>query len=511
MVLTPQAGFAPSPIRVSGLPGVHVVVGGNNSGKTRFLDQFCKPESVQFEWVFEFKPHHRDPQAEIRRYLSPNASGYTGNFMLRWDRQGQLTGVDPKSSGAGEVANSLRPHTKARPYLFLPSGRLFSTEGGAGASPSETPSPDAVVPWYFAKVNDERSEHRTRAAEIRAAFRDLTEGLDFEVFAEGTTVRACISGKQPQRRLAECGEGLRDLFFIISCVLGKPDADLFIDEPGLRLHTSLQRRLLRFLVENAKNRAMWLASHDGVFVGDASIKSHVRIHRNGDVSCVEPLANADQRRDALLSLGWEPSDAVLSDTVLLCEGSSDQIAFDAVLDSQGTVGAMVRELGGSGPVFGKGDQLKSRLHLAKSATPYLRFAALLDSDGLAATVWNDVERRFQNEKIPISKLSFIDLEACWLEAGLAYAILSAAARAGEDETGLPVVIPDKQTVDAQVAAQDIKTKGAERFEQLFQPHHLIFKKVAAATVAVREIQREGDAWTRLSAEVKGALDKAVRV
>lgn len=509
MVLTPQAGLAPSPIRVSGLHGVHVVVGGNNSGKTRFLAQFCKPDSVQFEWVFEFKPPHRGPQTEVRRYLSQNASGYTGNFMLRWDRHGELTGVDPKSSGASDVANSLRPYTKARPYLFLPSGRLFPAEGGVGASPSETPGPDAVVPWYFAKVNDEKGEHRACAAEIRAAFHDLTEGLEFDLRVEGTTVRACISGRnQPQRRLAECGEGLRDLFFIVSCVLGKPDADLFIDEPGLRLHTSLQRRLLRFLVENAKDRAMWLASHDGVFVGDASIRSHVRIHRDGDVSRVEPLVNADQRRDALLSLGWEPSDAVLSETILLCEGPSDQIAFEAVLDAAGSVGVMVREIGGGGDVFGKGDQLRNRLRIARSATPYLRFAALLDSDGLPATTWNDIEKKFLTEGIPISKLTFIDLEECWLNAGLAHAILSAAAEAGADATGQPIAIPDQMTVDAVITAQDPATKGSDRFKQLFQPHSLTFSKVSAATIAVREIERDGEAWTRLSAEVKAAVDAA---
>jgi hypothetical protein len=471
--------------------GVYAVLGPNNAGKTRWLGVLAAAELAAVVRPSDVTPQPEHfPDHAMLRELWPQF----GKLELFWPRdvpeysEGVAYGAVPASVRLGAASEkeirrvwsgvddnlltllraNLWPHLVPAPAVIVSSNRFFPHRTRLQSSPSL----ENVQQWPVLLANMDRSKDKELRAALKAvkdSFTDITEGLAFHVFVEDEEVHLHISeGDGPETSLHECGDGLRDLIGVILHVERFRAHDLLIDEPGLRLHPTTQRRLLAHLEQAARSRQVWIASHDGAIVGSASVSRRFFVHRDAAqrMSTVSELADRAAARTAMLQLGWSPSDAFLADRVLLCEGESDRIVFEAVRswleETDPTWGGLVvSDLGGTGVVWGKDskgpnntNELVQRIDLARRLSPHASIVALLDSDGRTTAEQERLEKRILAKGIHVAWLDVVEIEDYWLTPAISTEILKHLIAIGSDkQDGAKIDLPAQDKIEATLAAE----------------------------------------------------------
>jgi putative ATP-dependent endonuclease of OLD family len=162
----------------------------------------------------------------------------------------------------------------------------------------------------------------TNLAKNRYDIRLKKQGLSFNV-------GAASSGER---------EILTYLFAIFA--LNVSDALIVVDEPELHLHPSWQKLLLRLFVNLAKSTGnqFLLATHSPTFVSPDSIQFVSRVFSREQRSHVLRMASAGlpEARHLLNIVNSQNNERIFfADAVVLVEGLSDRIFFEAVLDKLG--------------------------------------------------------------------------------------------------------------------------------------------------------------------------------
>jgi len=135
-------------------------------------------------------------------------------------------------------------------------------------------------------------------------------------------------------------EVLTYLFAIYA--LNVKDALIIVDEPELHLHPKWQRTLLNLFVElsAATGNQFLLATHSPTFVGPESINYISRIHSVQQESRISRLdySALPEFRHLLSIVNSQNNERIFfSDAVILVEGISDRIFFEAVLRKLGVL------------------------------------------------------------------------------------------------------------------------------------------------------------------------------
>jgi len=178
---------------------------------------------------------------------------------------------------------------------------------------------------------------------------ELKNEYDIQLTKQGSSflVSAASSGER---------EILTYLFAIFG--LNVVDALVVIDEPELHLHPTWQTLLLKLFTDLAERTGnqFFLATHTPTFVSPESIHFVSRVHSVHQVSKIQQLTSKalpDIRHLMNIVNSQNNERIFFADHVVLVEGLSDQIFFEAVLDVQGRmdISHMVVEVVGVG---GKG-------------------------------------------------------------------------------------------------------------------------------------------------------------
>ncbi|MGO9829309.1 MAG: ATP-dependent nuclease [Myxococcaceae bacterium] len=349
--------------------------------------------------------------------------------------------------GKSEAFRKLFSALVPQPALVVESNRQFEA-----TSPRSQVRPigdlDTFVGLLDASMLIEETENVF--ASVDSDFALITEGLRLKPALdpplpgpptkEETTTRLFVVEDGARRPISSCGDGLRDLAFMLFHLHALPHFDLLFDEPGLRLHPSGQRRLLGVLSREAKHRALWLAAHDGVFIGSPTVVSRHLVTRSRptETTSLTALGTREEVLSAVTELGWRPEDAILADRVLFCEGPSDEAVFRICLqrlaESDAAIsGVVLQRLGGDGEVRGKRARgVRERIAQLRALAPHAKFVIVLDDAARQATPNVDGAE--------LRALLKGDLEDYLLEPSLVYQALTMLA-ADED-----VLAPSEEDV-----------------------------------------------------------------
>ena len=131
------------------------------------------------------------------------------------------------------------------------------------------------------------------------------------------------------------GEGSQAMFRLIDHLERSPQI-LVIEEPETHLHPAFIKKVGRSLVEAAnKGKQLFVCTHSPFLIDQSSLDSLFVVKNEGRGTQVSPMRDIDDLRNLLLDIGMRPSDILFCDAVLLVDGLSDEIFFDALSNKIG--------------------------------------------------------------------------------------------------------------------------------------------------------------------------------
>lgn len=468
--------------------GLHVVLGRNHAGKTRLLravsagrcslslpvkqlpTKFHVYDGVynltfDLTWARFPEKGPSDTYFVTRVNVQPNPES-----LLR--HQEQHKGISP--SFRTELSKFAAVRVRLRPAVVVPTERYLHAEARLEAMPTSL----ADLTAFPAILENLQRDISTRPlfTKIHEAFRDVSEGLSLTFLGtRGISHLYIVEQDGSLVPIENCGDGLRDLLVILSYLHVYERCDLMLDEPGLRLHPHAQRRLLRYLEGASRHRAIWIASHDGVFVGAPSVRSRHLVTRDltARVSRVSALPDEAQVRRAVAHLGWVPRDALLAERVLFCEGEADAAVFRAVLDRLAAEepeigGTLVAELGGDGRVWSRDREALELIELLRQLSPHARHVLIVDPGDESKRLRAEEHVRFYREKgVRLHLLARNELENYFLTPRLVCELLARAVRFGRWPEGAQPAEPREEDIAPELGSIDlVNEKGSEIIDRL---------------------------------------------
>jgi len=514
-VLPGLEGLNTTALRISVGRGVRVVVGRNNAGKTRLLRALAEGRLRATVRPGDYT------RARGFEHAALNAEwGNLGRMTLTWSRNlarppdtfavGAVSTnieIDPASfeqatehkpglregNTALMIAGELWAYLRPRPAVLVSTDRYFAQEAPLVQRSINLAEPALWAGALTRIANSSELPDRELWKSIRDAFSELTEGLSLQgrMSPEGAAI-VQVEDNGRERPLNACGDGLRDLAGILMLAATNAGSDLLIDEPGLRLHPHTQRALMGFFDREANDRAIWIASHDGVFIGAPAVKQRFEVHRDSfaDRTTVTELASPEKARAALMDLGWLPGDAFLADRVLLCEGDSDRAAFEGVREwlveeDISWSGMRVSAMFGSGSVWGHDRRdLLERIQLVRDIAPHAAHAVFVDRDTALDETIRVLRERLSSLGVRLEVLPVRELENLWLDPAVAHCILVGLAAIASEIRGEEIQALSTVEIATRLQEHDLEQeKGSEVLEALCGPA-LKFDKTQAAKLAV---------------------------
>jgi hypothetical protein len=536
--LPDRPGFDASAVAGEGGPGLYVVIGENNSGKTRLLLALAEAQHLATVLPREVTQPSIFQNDQLR-----NEWQTLPELTLRWSRRlkppperGSMTeGSIPAEIGILETGDypayvrarggfnsrfwshlrgELWPHLRARPATIVYTNRFFRDR----AVRTTVANLDDPTTWAIELATLEQSPERygrETFARIRTAFELITEGLRF-VSRSGNPLETWVQvvDGDIERPLDSCGDGLRDLIGILLFSEKFPATDLMLDEPGLRLHPAAQRRLLTYLEGQTHERAIWIATHDGVFAGAPSASKRFLTRRDRGTDRVEviQLVNHEELRQARDLLGWLPGDAFLVDRFLLVEGRSDRLAFEAIVQQMAVsesslLGVPVASLGGGGDVWAEdAHRLHQRLELVTKIAPYARRGVILDRGSRSEAQREARQRLFEEQGFRVVFLPVPELENLWCTVPLVHHIARRAAEDASARRGEAIAGPSEVDIQDAFQAYDPEENGSAFLDHVLGKHQLRPSKERVAGFAMERLRELApDSEQKLRRVVSDAL------
>jgi predicted ATPase len=144
------------------------------------------------------------------------------------------------------------------------------------------------------------------------------------------------------------GEGLLSIFTIVDTLYDSNDNDfIFIDEPELSLHPSLQRKLLQLILEYSATRQIIISTHSPYFISWTSLDNNGKIARTvKEVSGTKIYELQIETASSILTLvnnlnnphilGLDAREIFfLDDNIILVEGQEDVIFLNIIFSLLG--------------------------------------------------------------------------------------------------------------------------------------------------------------------------------
>jgi AAA15 family ATPase/GTPase len=142
-----------------------------------------------------------------------------------------------------------------------------------------------------------------------------------------------IDGKDFETSISEQGSGVRSLICLAVDILFSDSKIVLIDEPELGLNPFVKQEFLKFLIEESKQKQIFIATHDPTFINPV-----IWANKNVNVFFFSLLENdfcrinlAESKEDPDTFAGYMPHTISLKGTHIYVEGSSDVYIFQIFL------------------------------------------------------------------------------------------------------------------------------------------------------------------------------------
>lgn len=177
-------------------------------------------------------------------------------------------------------------------------------------------------------------EQELRGSEKRRWINFLNKIVDKQINDEKyeTLIRK-INGTDFETSISEQGSGVRSLICLAVDILFSDSKIVLIDEPELGLNPFVKQEFLKFLLEESKQRQIFIATHDPTFINPV-----IWENKNVNVFFYSLLENdfrrinlKESKEDPDTFAGYMPHTTSLKDTHIYVEGSSDVYMFQIFL------------------------------------------------------------------------------------------------------------------------------------------------------------------------------------
>jgi predicted ATPase len=143
----------------------------------------------------------------------------------------------------------------------------------------------------------------------------------FEIPAEKDEIYVSFDGKVLP--LESLGTGIHELIILAAAVTLADRAIFCIEEPEIHLHPELQKKFVRYILEETTNQYL-IASHSNAFLDLSDVNVYRCWLEKGHTNC-ELASSASEKHAVLTDLGYRPSDLLQTNYVIWVEGPSDRI------------------------------------------------------------------------------------------------------------------------------------------------------------------------------------------
>lgn len=129
-----------------------------------------------------------------------------------------------------------------------------------------------------------------------------------------------------QRGLKQLGSGIHEIIYFAIVATLCEDAIICIDEPEIHMHPRLQRKFLKYLLENSSNQ-YFIATHSSSFINTENNEVSVFGVSMNKENCTECHFIANEQELFYLTdlIGVKASDIIQCNCVIWVEGPSDRI------------------------------------------------------------------------------------------------------------------------------------------------------------------------------------------
>jgi hypothetical protein len=259
---------------------------------------------------------------------------------------------------------------------------------------------------------------------------------------------------------------------------------------------------------------MWIATHDLAFMSAHSAIARFAVSRSDGNTRVAPVESAAGGRDAIANIGWLPSDALIADTLICCEGPSDRRVFEArvrMKRSAKYAGVVIADLGGVGKVWGRNRADVLRLaRVARSAVAHGRVVAMIDRDKHDQNEVDVLTQALRECSVGVYSLARAELEDYWLiSRPLVHAILGSLAEEATIKRGEPVHPPSLSDIEAFLDNEAREPQASKRLAELCDTFSLRWSKDDAARIAIALVDSLApEVAEAIDSDLEAALDAA---
>jgi len=150
------------------------------------------------------------------------------------------------------------------------------------------------------------------------------------------TIKLGEDGLTTKTDFLNISSGLHEVLILILAInKAKPNEIICIEEPEIHLHSSSQKRLIKYIQNHVKQNQFFITTHSPIFTGVEKNLTSYLVTKSKGKSSILPIEQDEQLKFIKQQLGIRNSDIFGNDYVIFVEGYSEEIAFPLISKALG--------------------------------------------------------------------------------------------------------------------------------------------------------------------------------